>query len=59
MSGSEQSSRLRDLFELLKERIGVVENTEVGSIEHVRAWHEVIALMREIETIIPPAIEPL
>jgi hypothetical protein len=59
MSGNEQTGRLRDLFELLKERIGVVEKTEVGTVEHVRAWHEVIAIMREIETIIPPATEPL
>jgi hypothetical protein len=52
-------NRLAELFETLKQRMGVVGNTEVGSVEHLRAWREVTVVTREIETIIPPATEPL
>lgn len=51
--------RLGQLFQILKQRMGVVGNTEVGSKEHWRAWREVIAVTQEIETIIPPATDPL
>ena len=52
-------TRLGELFQILKQRMGVIGNTEAGSTEHWRAWREVIAVTQEIEKIIPPATDPL
>ena len=51
--------RLAELFEMLKQRMTVVGDTEVGSIDHVRAWREVTTVTSEIESIVPLATEPL
>ena len=55
----DDEARLADLFEKLAERRSAAESCEVGSKERVMAWREVVAIMRQIENIIPLATEPL